>query len=72
MDKIGIGSLFIIILTGTLTGIVMMIQFFAKLKHITATSYVVGMVAITIVENVNALVKEIKENQKRYLKLSVF
>jgi len=52
MDKIGIGSLFIIILTGTLTGIVMTIQFLARLKHIAATSYVGGVVAITIVENV--------------------
>ena len=32
MDKIGVGSLFIIILTGTFTGMVMALQFLAQLK----------------------------------------
>ncbi len=50
MDKIGVGSLFIIILTGTFTGMVMALQFLAQLKPFAATSYVGGMVAVTMVK----------------------
>ena len=50
MDKIGGGSLFIIILTGTFTGMVMALQFLAQLKPFAATSYVGGMVAVTMVK----------------------
>ena len=50
MDKIGVGSLFIIILTGTFTGMVMALQFLSQLKPFAATSYVGGMVAVTMVK----------------------
>jgi phospholipid/cholesterol/gamma-HCH transport system permease protein len=50
MDKIGVGSLFIIVLTGTFTGMVMALQFLAQLKPFAATSYVGGMVAVTMVK----------------------
>ena len=50
MDKLGVGSLFIIILTGTFTGMVMALQFLAQLKPFAATSYVGGMVAVTMVK----------------------
>jgi phospholipid/cholesterol/gamma-HCH transport system permease protein len=50
MDKIGVGSLFIICLTGTFTGMVMALQFLAQLKPFAATSYVGGMVAVTMVK----------------------
>ena len=50
MDKIGVGSLFIIILTGTFTGMVMALQFLAQLKPFAATSYVGGMVAVTMIK----------------------
>jgi phospholipid/cholesterol/gamma-HCH transport system permease protein len=50
MDKIGVGSLFIIVLTGTFTGMVMALQFLAQLKPFAATSYVGGMVAITMIK----------------------
>ena len=50
LDHIGVGSLFIIILTGTFTGMVMALQFLAQLKPFAATSYVGGMVAVTMVK----------------------
>ncbi|HSC70022.1 MAG TPA: ABC transporter permease [Candidatus Methylomirabilis sp.] len=50
MDKIGVGSLFIIILTGAFTGMVMALQFLAQLKPFAATSYVGGMVMVTMVK----------------------
>ena len=50
LDRIGVGSLFIIILTGTFTGMVMALQFLAQLKPFGATSYVGGMVAVTMVK----------------------
>ena len=50
LDRIGVGSLFIIILTGTFTGMVMALQFLAQLKPFAATSYVGGMVAVTMVK----------------------
>lgn len=50
MDKIGVGSLFIIILTGTFTGMVMALQFLVQLKPFAATNYVGGMVAVTMVK----------------------
>ena len=50
MDRIGVGSLFIIVLTGTFTGMVMALQFLAQLKPFAATSYVGGMVAVTMVK----------------------
>jgi len=50
MDKIGVGSLFIIILTGSFTGMVMALQALTQLKPFGATSYVGGMVAVTMVK----------------------
>ncbi len=50
MDKIGVGSLFIIVLTGTFTGMVMALQFLAQLKPFAATSYGGGMVAVTMIK----------------------
>ena len=50
MDRIGVGSLFIIVLTGTFTGMVMALQFLAQLKPFAATSYVGGMVAVTMIK----------------------
>lgn len=50
LDRIGVGSLFIIILTGTFTGMVMALQFLAQLKPFAATSYVGGMVAVTMIK----------------------
>jgi phospholipid/cholesterol/gamma-HCH transport system permease protein len=50
MDKIGVGSLFIIVLTGTFTGMVMALQALVQLKPFGATSYVGGMVAVTMVK----------------------
>lgn len=50
LDKIGVGSLFIIVLTGTFTGMVMALQALTQLKPFAATSYVGGMVAVTMVK----------------------
>ena len=50
MEKIGVGSLFIIILTGLFTGMVMALQALLQLKPFAATSYVGGMVAVTMVK----------------------
>ncbi|MCM2359166.1 MAG: ABC transporter permease [Geobacteraceae bacterium] len=50
LDKIGVGSLFIIILTGLFTGMVMALQAIIQLKPFAATSYVGGMVAVTMVK----------------------
>jgi phospholipid/cholesterol/gamma-HCH transport system permease protein len=50
LDKIGVGSLFIITLTGLFTGMVMALQAIIQLKPFAATSYVGGMVAVTMVK----------------------
>lgn len=50
LDKIGVGSLFIISLTGLFTGMVMALQAVTQLKPFAATSYVGGMVAVTMVK----------------------
>jgi phospholipid/cholesterol/gamma-HCH transport system permease protein len=50
MDKIGVGSLFIICLTGLFTGMVMALQALIQLRPFAATSYVGGMVAVTMVK----------------------
>jgi phospholipid/cholesterol/gamma-HCH transport system permease protein len=59
MDKIGVGSLFIIILTGTFTGMVMALQFLAQLKPFAATSYVGGMVAITMIKELGPVLSSL-------------
>ena len=50
LDKIGVGSLFIILLTGLFTGMVMALQALLQLKPFAATSYVGGMVAAVMVK----------------------
>ena len=59
MDKIGVGSLFIIILTGTFTGMVMALQFLAQLKPFAATSYVGGMVAVTMIKELGPVLSSL-------------
>ncbi|MDD5285482.1 MAG: ABC transporter permease [Desulfuromonadaceae bacterium] len=49
-DKLGFSSLFICILSGLFTGMVMALQSLIQLKPYAATSYVGGMVAITMVK----------------------
>lgn len=49
-DKIGVGSLFIVVLTGLFTGMVMALQALIQLKLFAASSYVGGMVAVTMVK----------------------
>ncbi|HEX9078506.1 MAG TPA: ABC transporter permease, partial [Desulfuromonadaceae bacterium] len=46
-DKLGFSSLFICMLTGLFTGMVMALQALIQLKPFAATSYVGGMVAVT-------------------------
>jgi phospholipid/cholesterol/gamma-HCH transport system permease protein len=50
LDKIGVDSLFIVFLTGIFTGMVMALQALIQLKPFAATSYVGGMVAVTMVK----------------------
>lgn len=50
LDKIGVGSLFIILLTGLFTGMVMALQGLIQMKPFAATSYVGGMVGIIMVK----------------------
>jgi phospholipid/cholesterol/gamma-HCH transport system permease protein len=59
MDKIGVGSLFIIILTGSFTGMVMALQFLAQLKPFAATSYVGGMVAVTMIKELGPVLSSL-------------
>src|SRR6185369_2871071 len=49
-DKLGFSSLFICILTGLFTGMVMVLQALIQLKPFAATSYVGGMVAVTMIK----------------------
>lgn len=49
-DKLGFASLFICILTGLFSGMVMALQSLIQLKPFAATSYVGGMVAVTMVK----------------------
>jgi phospholipid/cholesterol/gamma-HCH transport system permease protein len=49
-DKLGFSSLFICILTGLFTGMVMALQSLIQLKPFAATSYVGGMVAVTMIK----------------------
>ena len=50
MDKIGVGSLFIVLLTGLFTGMVMALQALLQLKPFAATSLVGGMVGAVMVK----------------------
>lgn len=49
-DKLGVASLFICTLTGLFSGMVMALQSLIQLKPFAATSYVGGMVAVTMVK----------------------
>ncbi|MFZ2948434.1 MAG: ABC transporter permease [Desulfuromonadaceae bacterium] len=49
-DKLGFSSLFICILTGLFSGMVMALQSLIQLKPFAATSYVGGMVAVTMIK----------------------
>ncbi len=49
-DKLGYSSLFICTLTGLFTGMVMALQALIQLKPFAATSYVGGMVAVTMIK----------------------
>lgn len=49
-DKLGFSSLFICILTGLFTGMVMALQSLIQLKPFAATSYIGGMVAVTMIK----------------------
>ena len=59
LDKIGVGSLFIIILTGLFTGMVMALQALVQLKPFAATSYVGGMVAVTMVKELGPVLSSL-------------
>jgi phospholipid/cholesterol/gamma-HCH transport system permease protein len=49
-DKLGFSSLFICLLTGLFSGMVMALQALIQLKPFAATSYVGGMVAVTMIK----------------------
>lgn len=49
-DKLGFSSLFICLLTGLFAGMVMALQSLIQLKPFAATSYVGGMVAVTMIK----------------------
>ena len=49
-DKLGSSSLFICVLTGLFSGMVMALQSLIQLKPFAATSYVGGMVAVTMIK----------------------
>ncbi|AJE04024.1 MlaE family ABC transporter permease [Geobacter pickeringii] len=59
LDKAGVGSLFIICLTGLFTGMVMALQALIQLKPFAATSYVGGMVAVTMVKELGPVLSSL-------------
>jgi len=59
LDKIGVGSLFIVCLTGLFTGMVMALQALIQLKPFAATSYVGGMVAVTMVKELGPVLSSL-------------
>jgi phospholipid/cholesterol/gamma-HCH transport system permease protein len=59
LDKIGVGSIFIISLTGLFTGMVMALQAIIQLKPFAATSYVGGMVAVTMVKELGPVLSSL-------------
>lgn len=58
-DKIGVGSLFIVSLTGLFTGMVMALQALIQLKPFAATSYVGGMVAVTMIKELGPVLSSL-------------
>ena len=59
LDKIGVGSLFICCLTGLFTGMVMALQALIQLKPFAATSYVGGMVAVTMIKELGPVLSSL-------------
>ncbi len=59
LDKIGVGSLFIVTLTGLFTGMVMALQALIQLKPFAATSYVGGMVAVTMIKELGPVLSSL-------------
>jgi phospholipid/cholesterol/gamma-HCH transport system permease protein len=59
LDRIGVGSLFIVCLTGLFTGMVMALQALIQLKPFAATSYVGGMVAVTMVKELGPVLSSL-------------
>lgn len=59
LDKMGVGSLFIVCLTGLFTGMVMALQALIQLKPFAATSYVGGMVAVTMVKELGPVLSSL-------------
>jgi phospholipid/cholesterol/gamma-HCH transport system permease protein len=59
LDKIGVGSLFIVCLTGLFTGMVMALQALIQLKPFGATSYVGGMVAVTMIKELGPVLSSL-------------
>jgi len=59
LDKIGVGSLFIVSLTGLFTGMVMALQALIQLKPFGATSYVGGMVAVTMIKELGPVLSSL-------------
>jgi|GEM_PF-4433075 len=59
LDKMGVGSLFIVSLTGFFTGMVMALQALIQLKPFAATSYVGGMVAVTMVKELGPVLSSL-------------
>ena len=58
-DRLGFGSLFICLLTGLFTGMVMALQFIIQLKPFAATSYVGGMVAVTMIKELGPVLSSL-------------
>jgi phospholipid/cholesterol/gamma-HCH transport system permease protein len=59
LDKAGVGSLFIVCLTGLFTGMVMALQALIQLKPFAATSYVGGMVAVTMIKELGPVLSSL-------------
>ena len=59
LDRIGVGSLFIVCLTGLFTGMVMALQALIQLKPFASTSYVGGMVAVTMVKELGPVLSSL-------------
>ncbi|MBI1920321.1 MAG: ABC transporter permease [Geobacter sp.] len=59
LDKIGVGSLFIIILTGLFTGMVMALQGLIQMKPFAATTYVGSVVGITMVKELGPVLSSL-------------
>lgn len=58
-DKLGFSSLFICILTGLFSGMVMALQSLIQLKPFAATSYVGGMVAVTMIKELGPVLSSL-------------